>query len=134
MAGYLIKGINLTKEFDLGKVKVNALQGVDIEIQKGEYLCIMGPSGSGKSTLMHILGCLDTPTSGEYYLEGISVTKMTDPELARIRNEKIGFIFQNFNLLPRLTAAQNVELPLFYAAVKPSDARKRVNQLLEKLG
>ncbi len=133
MADYLIKGINLTKEFNLGKTKVNALSGVNIEIKHGEYLCIMGPSGSGKSTLMHILGCLDTPTSGEYYLEGELISKMSDEGLAKVRNEKIGFVFQNFNLLPRLTAAQNVELPLFYNP-ESTNQSDRVRLMFEKLG
>ncbi len=134
MPATLIKGQNLTKEFSLGKTTVHALRGVDLEIKKGEYVCIMGQSGSGKSTLMHILGCLDTPTTGEYYLEDRLISNLQDEELARIRNENIGFVFQNFNLLARLTAAQNIELPLFYQKEKRVNHQERVNLILEKVG
>ena len=102
--------------------EINAVSGVDIEIKRGEYVAIMGPSGSGKSTLMNLIGCLDTPTSGQYYINGNLVSEMTDDELARIRNKEIGFVFQTFNLLPRATSLHNVELPLIYAGI-PSDKR-----------
>jgi len=134
MPALIIKGIDLHKEFSLGKTKVNALRGVDLEIKKGEYLCIMGPSGSGKSTLMHILGCLDTPTSGQYYLEDRLIANLTDEQLAKIRNEKIGFVFQSFNLLPRLSAAENVELPLFYSQKPHGLHRAQVRAMLDKVG
>ena len=114
----------LKREYDMGGEVVRALRGVDVAVRRNEYLAIMGPSGSGKSTLMNLIGCLDTPDAGEYWLNGQLVSSMTDDALARVRNKEIGFVFQTFNLLPRATALHNVELPLVYAGV-PSDERKR---------
>jgi putative ABC transport system ATP-binding protein len=114
----------IKREYDMGGEVVRALRGVDVVIGRNEYVAIMGPSGSGKSTLMNIIGCLDTPNAGEYWLNGTLVSSMTDDQLARIRNKEIGFVFQTFNLLPRATALHNVELPLVYAGV-PADERKR---------
>ncbi|MGQ9907470.1 MAG: ABC transporter ATP-binding protein [Candidatus Flexifilum sp.] len=116
----------------MGDIEVHALRGVDLTIYEGEFLSIMGPSGSGKSTLMNILGCLDQPTSGEYFLDGVNVSKMSEAELARIRNKKIGFVFQNFNLLKRTTALRQVELPLIYAG--QSQRTKRARAALEAVG
>src|ERR671939_1821504 len=113
--GIVIRTYDLWKTYIMGDQEINAVSGVDIEIRKGEYVAIMGPSGSGKSTLMNLIGCLDTPTKGEYYINGHLVSSMTDDELARIRNKEIGFVFQTFNLLPRASALHNVELPLIYA-------------------
>jgi putative ABC transport system ATP-binding protein len=113
-AGIVIRTFNLWKSYVMGDQTINAVSGVDIEIHKGEYVAIMGPSGSGKSTLMNLIGCLDSPTQGEYYINGRLVSSMTDDELARIRNKEIGFVFQTFNLLPRATSLHNVELPLIY--------------------
>src|SRR3954453_16535619 len=121
-SGVVIKTEELAKVYEMGSEQVHALSGADIEIRKGEYVAIMGPSGSGKSTLMNLIGCLDTPTAGVYYLNGNLVSRMDDDELARIRNKEIGFVFQTFNLLPRATALHNVELPLIYAGI-PADQR-----------
>ncbi|MCS7229723.1 MAG: ABC transporter ATP-binding protein [Candidatus Kryptonium sp.] len=130
----LIKLENVVKIYDLGAEKVHALRGINLEIEKGEYVAIMGPSGSGKSTLMNIIGCLDTPTSGRYFLNGVNVSELDDNELARIRNKEIGFVFQTFNLLPRADALHNVELPLIYAGV-PGDLRKKLaREALEQVG
>ena len=111
----------------MGDQEIHAVSGVDVEIKRGEYVAIMGPSGSGKSTLMNLIGCLDTPTKGQYYINGNLVSEMTDDELARIRNKEIGFVFQTFNLLPRATSLHNVELPLIYAGM-PADARLETRQ------
>jgi putative ABC transport system ATP-binding protein len=129
----LIETVDLWKTYQMGAEEVHALQGVSIQIERGEYVAIMGPSGSGKSTLMNLIGCLDTPTKGSYLLNGKQVSLMNDDELARIRNEEIGFVFQTFNLLPRATALHNVELPLIYAGVSGRDRSDRANQALEKV-
>ncbi len=124
----------ITKVYEIGQIKVNALNGVDLEINSGEYLAIMGPSGSGKSTLMNIVGCLDVPTDGVYKLAGESVENMTDNELADIRNRRIGFVFQTFNLLPRADAFHNVELPLIYSGLPRLKRREMTNEALERVG
>ena len=120
----LIETRDLWKTYQMGDEEIHALRGVSIQIQRGEYVAIMGPSGSGKSTLMNLIGCLDTPTKGTYLLNGKEVSQMNDNELARIRNEEIGFVFQTFNLLPRATALHNVELPLVYAGVAKKDRHR----------
>ncbi len=124
----------LRKEYELGAETVRALQGVDIQIDKNDFVAIMGPSGSGKSTLLNLIGCLDTPTSGQYWLSGQEVSQLDDNELARIRNQRIGFIFQTFNLLPRTTALHNVELPLIYAGVSAKERHARAKETLEAVG
>jgi putative ABC transport system ATP-binding protein len=129
----LIETTDLWKTYQMGQEQVHALRGVSIQIERGEYVAIMGPSGSGKSTLMNLIGCLDTPTKGSYLLNEKQVSKMNDDELARIRNEEIGFVFQTFNLLPRATALHNVELPLVYAGVTGKDRLQRANQALAKV-
>ncbi|MBO8130183.1 MAG: ABC transporter ATP-binding protein [Candidatus Marinimicrobia bacterium] len=127
-----LKGIK--KIYNVGKVQVHALRGVNLTVNHGEYIAIMGPSGSGKSTLMNIIGCLDTPTEGIYELENIPVYKFNDNQLAEIRNKKIGFVFQTFNLLPRASALHNVELPLIYAGVPASKRKKLAEEALEMVG
>ncbi|MEH7415277.1 ABC transporter ATP-binding protein [Neobacillus drentensis] len=134
MAKLIMQISNLKKAYRLGGEIVHALNDVSIEIQKGEFLAIIGPSGSGKSTLMNMIGCLDKPQSGKYLLDGKDIFKMDDNELATIRNQKIGFIFQNFNLLTKLTAIENVELPLLYAGVNTKERRERAIEALEKVG
>ena len=124
----------VTKVYQLGDTEVRALDGVDLHIAKGEMTAIMGPSGSGKSTLLAILGCLDVPTAGSYQLDGINVEKMTDDQLAAVRRQKIGFVFQQFNLLSRATALENVMLPLTYAGVGARDRRRRATEALERVG
>ena len=124
---------SITREYDMGGEVVKALRGVDIAIRRNEYVAIMGPSGSGKSTLMNLIGCLDTPTSGEYWLNGMLVSTMADDELAHVRNREIGFVFQTFNLLPRASALANVELPLVYAGVPSAERRRRAAEALEKV-
>ena len=129
----LIKTENLWKIYEIGKeeVQVQALRGVDLEVEKGEYVAIMGPSGSGKSTLMNMIGCLDTPTQGEYYLNSRLVSQMNDDELAFIRNKEIGFVFQTFNLLPRATALHNVELPLIYNGTESKERIQKAKKALK---
>ena len=124
----------LTREYDMGSELVRALRGVSVQIQKNEYVAVMGPSGSGKSTLMNLIGCLDTPTSGEYWLNGQQVSDLADDELARIRNKEIGFVFQTFNLLPRADALHNVELPLIYAGLSARNRRERAAHALQRVG
>src|SRR5690348_10037390 len=123
----------IKREYDMGGEVVRALRGVDVAIGRNEYVAIMGPSGSGKSTLMNIIGCLDTPTAGEYWLNGTLVSRMSDDELARVRNKEIGFVFQTFNLLPRATALHNVELPLVYAGVGADERKRRAIEALGKV-
>jgi putative ABC transport system ATP-binding protein len=129
----LIETRDLWKTYVMGSEEIHALRGVSISIERGEYVAIMGPSGSGKSTLMNLIGCLDTPTKGSYLLNEKQVSQMNDNELARIRNEEIGFVFQTFNLLPRASALQNVELPLVYAGVPAKDRHQRAKTALEKV-
>jgi putative ABC transport system ATP-binding protein len=129
----LIETHDLWKTYVMGAEEIHALQGVSLAIERGEYVAIMGPSGSGKSTLMNLIGCLDTPSKGSYLLNGKLVSQMNDDELARIRNEEIGFVFQTFNLLPRATALHNVELPLIYAGMPAKERQERAKQALEKV-
>lgn len=130
----LLRCIDIRKTYDLGAQKIEVLKGIDLHIEKGEYVAIMGPSGSGKSTLMNILGCLDTPSQGRYELDGEQVAGMNENELADIRNRKIGFVFQTFNLLARQSAQANVELPLVYSGVKAATRKKRAKEALEAVG
>jgi len=124
----------IRKIYDTGKVKVEALKGVDLQIEQGELVAIVGPSGSGKSTLMNLLGCLDTPTSGKYELGGQAVSGVTRDQLAEIRNKRVGFVFQNFNLLPHISALENVELPMLFGGVRPAERKRRSTELLERVG
>ncbi len=133
MEDWVIQAENLRKVYKMGEVEVHALRGLSLKIGRGEIVAIMGPSGSGKSTLMNIIGCLDRPTSGEYFLDGQRVSNLKDDQLAEIRNRKVGFVFQSFNLLPRATALANVELPLRYAGVTRG-RRERARLVLEKVG
>ena len=130
----IIKTKNLTKEYEAGSQIVKALNGIDLSVEKGEFISIMGPSGSGKTTLMNIIGCLDSPTNGTYHLNERSVSELDDDELAKIRNEEIGFVFQSFHLLPRSTALENVMVPLKYAGCSENEAIKRSKKVLEKVG
>ena len=123
----------LKRDYNMGGEVVRALRGVDLAIRRNEYVAIMGPSGSGKSTLMNLIGCLDTPTGGEYWLNGLLASDMSDDELARVRNREIGFVFQTFNLLPRVSALHNVELPLVYAGISAQERRKRAAEALERV-
>ena len=125
---------NITRDFPLGQEIIKVLKGIDLSIDKGEYVAFMGPSGSGKSTLMNLLGCLDTPTSGQYILNGNDVSKMSDDELAEIRNKEIGFVFQTFNLLPRTTALENVALPMVYAGFSKAERKARAEEVLKNVG
>ncbi len=133
MSQPLIKITNIKRDFVLGNEIVYVLKGIDLEINKGEYVALMGPSGSGKSTLMNLLGCLDTPTSGNYILNGKDVSQMKDNELAEIRNKEIGFVFQTFNLLPRTTALDNVALPMIYAGYSKAERRERAAKVLHQV-
>ena len=130
----IIKTENLTKDYETGTQVVSALKGINLSVEKGEFLSIMGPSGSGKTTLMNIIGCLDSPSNGSYYLNNKSVSKLDDDELAKIRNEEIGFVFQSFHLLARNTAFDNVMLPLKYAGVSKEEATRRSNDVLDLVG
>jgi len=134
MAGALLSFLDLRKEYNVGGEIVHALDGVTLDVVEGEYLAIMGPSGSGKSTLMNLLGCLDSPTSGSYRLKGREIARLSDDELAAIRNQEIGFVFQTFNLLARSDALHNVELPLIYAGVAPKERKERAEEALASVG
>jgi putative ABC transport system ATP-binding protein len=134
MAQAIIEIKGITRDFPLGSEIVHVLKGIDLTINKGEYVALMGPSGSGKSTLMNLLGCLDTPTSGSYILNGKDASKMHDDELAEIRNKEIGFVFQTFNLLPRTTALDNVALPMVYAGYKKPERTTRATEVLKQVG
>jgi putative ABC transport system ATP-binding protein len=134
MSHPIIKTVGLKKDYELGAETVKALRGVDLVVERNEYIAIMGPSGSGKSTFMNLIGCLDTPTAGEYWLNNQPVSERTDDELARIRNREIGFVFQTFNLLPRASALHNVELPLIYGGVPAKERKPRAEAMLEKVG
>jgi putative ABC transport system ATP-binding protein len=130
----IITMAGIRKVYDTGKVKVEALKGVDLDIHKGEMVAIVGPSGSGKSTLMNLIGCLDTPTSGTYELGGQTVAGVTRDTLAEIRNKRVGFVFQNFNLLPHISALENVEMPMMFGGMRPAERRARATELLERVG
>jgi putative ABC transport system ATP-binding protein len=130
----VIELMGITKIYRIGAYEVPALRGIDLKIKLNEHLALMGPSGSGKSTLMNILGCLDTPTSGEHYFDGEDISKLSDDRLAAIRNGKVGFVFQTFNLLPRATALTNVEMPLVYGGINHDDRRRRAEEALERVG
>jgi putative ABC transport system ATP-binding protein len=134
MSHALIRIRDLTRRYDMGGETIHALRGVSLEVQPNEYVAIMGPSGSGKSTMMNLLGCLDTPSSGEYWLNGQEVSRLSDDALARVRNREIGFVFQTFNLLPRATALHNVELPLVYAGLPAGERRERAARALAQVG
>ena len=134
MAEEILRMENITKAYELGEEEFLALRGVDLVVDRGEFLAVLGPSGSGKSTLMNIIGCLDVPTSGEYYLSGKLIADESEKELARIRSKEIGFIFQSFQLLQRQTAYENVELPLIYANMPEHKRKERVEEMLEKVG
>jgi putative ABC transport system ATP-binding protein len=130
----LIELSDIHKVYDMGAEKIHALNGVDLQVERGEYVAVMGSSGSGKSTLMNLVGCLDTPSSGSYVLNGVAVQELDDQELAAIRNKEIGFVFQTFNLLPRTDALHNVELPLIYAGTPRGERRERARRALERVG
>ena len=134
MSDLVIQIRDLERTYEMGAETVHALRGVSLEIRRNEYVAIMGPSGSGKSTMMNLIGCLDTPTTGEYWLNGQEVSRMPDDALARVRNKEIGFVFQTFNLLPRASALANVELPLVYAGIPARERRKRAESALQRVG
>src|SRR6202022_1795972 len=131
--GIVIRTYDLWKTYIMGDQEINAVSGIDIEIKRGEYVAIMGPSGSGKSTLMNLIGCLDTPSKGQYFINGNLVSEMSDDELARIRNKEIGFVFQTFNLLPRATSLHNVELPLIYSGTAAAERIQRAKKALTQV-
>lgn len=131
---FLIQLIGVKKSYILPKVRIDVLKGIDLEVGEREFVAIMGPSGSGKSTLLNIIGCLDRPTEGKYLFMGIDINSKTDNELAEIRNKKIGFVFQSFNLLPRLQAWKNVEMPLIYSGIKQKERRERAFEMLKRVG
>jgi len=130
----IIKIEKITKIYRIGNIEVKALRGIDLDIDQGEFVSVMGPSGSGKSTLMNLIGCLDTPTSGKYFLEDIDISKLNDNQLAIIRNQKVGFVFQTFNLLPRLNTFQNVQLPTIYYQGKINDKNKKIHEYIKSVG
>jgi putative ABC transport system ATP-binding protein len=132
--GSIIEMQSIRKVYDTGKVKVEALRGIDLKVKKGEFLAVVGPSGSGKSTLMNLIGCLDTPTDGSYLLGGETVAGLEPDQLADVRNRRVGFVFQNFNLLPALTAFENVEMPLLFGGVATSERKRRVEELMDRVG
>jgi putative ABC transport system ATP-binding protein len=132
--GVVIRMNGIRKVYDTGKVKVEALRGIDLTVQDGEMVAIVGPSGSGKSTLMNLIGCLDTPSSGSYELQGESVAKMKREQLAAVRNRKVGFVFQNFNLLPQISAYENVEMPLLFGGMPRRRRSRRVREVMERVG
>jgi putative ABC transport system ATP-binding protein len=132
--GSIIHMSGIRKVYDTGKVKVEALKGVDLDIYPGEFVAIVGPSGSGKSTLMNLVGCLDTPTDGEYVIGGDNVAGVTRDQLAEIRNRRVGFVFQNFNLLPHISAQENVELPMLFGGINPKERKQRATELLTRVG
>jgi putative ABC transport system ATP-binding protein len=132
--GTIIRMSGIRKVYDTGKVKVEALMGVDLDVHAGEFVAIVGPSGSGKSTLMNLIGCLDTPTDGEYEIGGDNVAGVTRDQLAEIRNRRVGFVFQNFNLLPHISAQENVELPMLFGGIKPKERAQRATELLTRVG
>ena len=134
MSDAVIRTVGLTRDYPMGGEIVRALRGVDLEIAPNEFVAVMGPSGSGKSTLMNLIGCLDTPTAGQYWLAGLEVSRMSDDELARVRNQQIGFVFQTFNLLPRASSLHNVELPLIYAGLKARERRAKAEGALASVG
>jgi putative ABC transport system ATP-binding protein len=132
--GHIIEMVGITKVYDTGKIKVEALRGIDLVVDKGEFVAVVGPSGSGKSTLLNLLGCLDSPTGGRYLLGGEAVAGLDRDQLADVRNRRVGFVFQNFNLLPQLTALENVELPMLFGGVGRRERRRRAIEQLERVG
>ena len=132
--GNIIRMEGIRKVYDTGKIQVEALRGIDLEVDTGEFVAVIGPSGSGKSTLMNLIGCLDTPTDGHYELSGQSVAKMKKDELATVRNRRVGFVFQNFNLLPQISSFENVEMPLLFGGVSRRQRHQRVEELTERVG
>ena len=132
--GHIIEMLGITKVYDTGKIKVEALRGIDLVVDKGEFVAVVGPSGSGKSTLLNLIGCLDTPTGGSYMLGGEAVAGLDRDQLADVRNRRVGFVFQNFNLLPQLTALENVEMPMLFGGIGRKERRRRAMDHLEKVG